>query len=524
MNENNLQNNQTLNNNLNQNSQTINNANQNINMQTSPMNTNTAHQANPSPMNTNTAHQANPSSISTNTTHQASPSSMSTNTVHQTNPSSMNTNTTHQASPSPMSTNITAQANPSPISTNTTHQASPSPMNTNTTHQASPSPMNTNTVHQASQTNQTIQQSTSDIKENQTKQQELNLVNPLNTDEIIKKEILTKKQVPEENNDSNINSTIENEEKPKKKKLNPILLVLLVVVIASIGVVLYFTLFNNSEPDTPNPPNNPNNPTTPETPVTPQITLNDILNNFNNNENVNQLKETSDITASINNNVITIDVTTDGQTNSYLFTLENRDLVFEINPNDLTSNLLFLIICDNIGQFHSLKTNEVYNYLSSIDLTTTAVNGITLNQLQNGNYQVRINIDTKIDTSSLNTMYIELNDLESYREFLEGTGTVQIPKGNLMLYKEGNENNSTILIGEKDNLTNLTYNSILSVIELLYPDDLENFKTGYPNLETISFDRYTITMNPELTGTLETLYGQYQNEYKFILIEINKNL
>ena len=361
--------------------------------------------------------------------------------------------------------------------------------------------------------------------------QELNLVNPLNPDEIVKKEVLVTKEGANTSKDSTETSknsdapkndeTNENIQQPKKKKSNPILLVALVAVIAILGVVLYFTFFNKSEPSTPNTPSTPE---TPETPATPQITLNDILNNFNNNENINQLRETSEVNANINNNVLTIDVTTDGTTTSYLFTLENRDLVYEINANDLTSNLLFLVICDNIGQFHGLEVNEVANYLSSIDLTTTAVNGITLTQLENGNYQTRINIDTKIDTSSLNTMYIELSDLESHRDFIEGSGTAQLEKGNLMFYKEGNNITATILIGEKDSLTNLSYNSILSVIELLYPNDLENFKTSYPSLETISFDRYTITTNPELTGTLETLYGQYQDEYQFVLIEIDRSL
>ena len=406
------------------------------------------------------------------------------------------------------------------LSVNNNPNSNPQPMNnTQPTPTVASAPQPTPTVastQQAEPTPSTSQPS---------QPQELNLVNPLNPDEIVKKEVLVKKEVAEENKEKTENAknneTNETSQQPKKKKFNPILLIALVAVIVVLGIVLYFTFFNKSEPSTPS---TPNTPSTPETPATPQITLNDILNNFNNNENINQLRETSEVNANINNNVLTIDVTTDGTTTSYLFTLENRDLVYEINANDLTSNLLFLVICDNIGQFHGLEVNEVANYLSSIDLTTTAVDGITLTQLENGNYQTRINIDTKTDTSSLNTMYIELSDLESYRDFIEGSGTAQLEKGNLMFYKEGNNITATILIGEKDSLTNLSYNSILSVIELLYPNDLENFKTSYPSLETISFDRYTITTNPELTGTLETLYGQYQDEYQFVLIKIDRSL
>ena len=78
-------------------------------------------------------------------------------------------------------------------------------------------------------------------------------------------------------------------------------------------------------------------------------------------------------------------------------------------------------------------------------------------------------------------------------------------------------------MAKKDNSSTLTYNSILSVIEMLYPNELETFKVKYPQLATISFDRYIITLNPELTGEVASQFGIYQNNYKFIEIKINKS-
>ena len=207
-----------------------------------------------------------------------------------------------------------------------------------------------------------------------------------------------------------------------------------------------------------------------------------------------------------------------------MFTLENRNLSYIINNNDEISKLLFLTVCDSIGKFYDLNNNEVFNYLSSIDLQTTTVEGITSNKLSEEALQLTINIDTKINTTNLSSIYIELDDLKEVEDFLTGSGSITIKRGNLELYKDGDDKTTTILIAEENNLSDLTYNSILSVIELLYPNDLENFKTSYSKLETISFDRYTITINPELTGTLETLYGQYQDKLKFVEIQINKSL
>ena len=121
-------------------------------------------------------------------------------------------------------------------------------------------------------------------------------------------------------------------------------------------------------------------------------------------------------------------------------------------------------------------------------------------------------------------MYFDINYLKEQESFIKDSGTITLEKGNLKLYKQGDDNVTTIIIAEKDNLSNLTYNSILSIIELLYPNELETFKTSYPNLVTTAFDRYSIIENPELKGDFKNYFEQYQNDYKFIEIKINKSV
>ena len=120
-------------------------------------------------------------------------------------------------------------------------------------------------------------------------------------------------------------------------------------------------------------------------------------------------------------------------------------------------------------------------------------------------------------------MYIDVNDLKNYEDFLKNAGTFSLIKGNILFYKQGDDKTTTITIGEKDNSSTLTYNSILSVIEILYPNELDAFKVKYPQLTTISFDRYTITQNPELTGEVAKQYEMYKDTYKFVEIKINKD-
>ena len=354
----------------------------------------------------------------------------------------------------------------------------------------------------------------------------LNIVNPLNPNEIIKTEDLIEK--PKQENDTNqkteINEVTDNnqyESKPKKKSNKLIILLLLLIVIIGIAAVVYFTFFNNPKTETEPVPTPAPNESTEESEVT-LITLNDILNNFNNNSTIKQLQETNEITANIENNKLIISVKAENQEPTlYEYTLENRNLKTTFKTTDLTANIIFLVIADNIGQFHGTEENETYNFLSSIDFTAAQVDGISYT-LNNDNVELSINIDKKIDTSSLKTMYIETNDLKKHESFIKDSGSIQFIKGNLLFYKQGDDKTTTIIIAEKDNLSNLTYNSILSVVEFLYPNELEQFKTSYPELTTISFNRYTITENPELTGEFIKYFEQYQNDYKFIEIKINK--
>lgn len=362
----------------------------------------------------------------------------------------------------------------------------------------------------------------------------LNIVNPLNPNEIIKIEELIEnnkldsKEANIENNNlesKQINNNIDNikSENKLKRKINKFIIPLVLCITIIVIVILYFVFFNKSNNvPSPTPNNQVDN-------IETKITLNDIVNKFNNHSGLQNLKTLGyNCVAKVIDNKIIVDVnkidienTEDVSTKQYIFTLENRSFKFLDNNDDIYYNL-YLIIMDSIGMLHGLEENEVISLLNSVDLTVTNIDGITIVQTENGT-EITINIDKKIDTSSLKTMYIEINDLKEQESFLKESGTAIIEKGNLKLYKQGDEKTTTIVIAEKNNLSNLTYNTILSLIEFLYPNEIDNFKTSYPKLTTISFNRYVITENPLLDEDFKNYFEQYKNDYKFIEIKINKD-
>lgn len=334
----------------------------------------------------------------------------------------------------------------------------------------------------------------------------IELVDPFNPDRIIKVETLYEKK-PEE--------YVENEipiKTPKKKKSSKklLIIIILIIVIIGLGVFLVLQVNKNQKVDVPNVLSY-------ETTFTKTISLNDIVDNFNNNSLLKQMNNYQIIANIVDNNLV-ITLTADNEDKTYEFSFLDRNLNMEVS-NEIELNL-FLIIADSIGAFYNLNKNEVYTYLNSIDLTDNNIEGINVTKSENG-YLYSINVDQKIDISPLNIMYIELSDLQEYSDAIVENEVIQISKGKVLLYEQADENGKTFIVAEKDQLTSLTYNTILSIVELLYPNEINSFKTNYPTIETIAFDRYLITVDPTLSN--DFALNEYQNEYKFIEIRINNN-
>ena len=331
----------------------------------------------------------------------------------------------------------------------------------------------------------------------------IELVDPFNPDKIIKIETLYEKDK---------NEYIENEistEIPKKKKSSKklLLIIILILVVIGLGIFLALQINKNQKVDIPNISNYEKTYTIP-------ISLNDIINNFNENILLNEIDNYQINTDIVENNLI-VTLTNEEEIKTYEFVFNNRNLSIDV-ADDMGLNL-FIIVADSIGAFYGLDENEVYLYLSSIDINNNKIQGITVTENSNS-YLYSINIDHKIDTSDLNIMYIKLEDLQEYSDAIVENETIQIFKRKILLYEQVDETGKTFIIGEKDQLTSLTYNTILSIIELLYPNEINSFKTSYPNIETIAFDRYIITVNPTLNSDI---LNKYQDRYKFVEIKIN---
>ena len=121
-------------------------------------------------------------------------------------------------------------------------------------------------------------------------------------------------------------------------------------------------------------------------------------------------------------------------------------------------------------------------------------------------------------------IYITEDFFKGNEPRIKGIGYYQQSIGSLIFYKSTyNDNLIRIIIGEQDELTNLTYQSILSTIKFMYPNEYNDFLTNFPNLKNLGYQRYQITLNPTLDA-IESRYLQSYSDYQYVLIEILRTI
>ena len=219
----------------------------------------------------------------------------------------------------------------------------------------------------------------------------INLVNPLNPNQIIKEEIIeVKQQVAQQNIEKEEIQPIEQpqpiekpepiEEKKQTKKLGLWILVIISIVILLLGAG-YFIFIKDK----------PNNTTIQNT----NITLNDISNNFNKNIQRYNTIENSSITSNVLNNRINIKININENTTNYDFILNNQTLNTSLSDNDAIGYEILIYISCAIANYYNIDFDSSYTYLKNNSNDLNSINNITITN-QNQTKKISINLNEKL--------------------------------------------------------------------------------------------------------------------------------
>ena len=259
-------------------------------------------------------------------------------------------------------------------------------------------------------------------------------------------------------------------------------------------------------------------------------TLDEIANKFNNCDTVKEYAPLGSVwIATSNGNKLAISVTANSTTTNLEYTLSGSILSANFSGDDAFTGLaVTVVLTDCIGQLHGYSDGELFTTLNSDKIANYTVEneGFEAKEISDKNYQIKIDISKKIPLIDVSDVYIEVSDLQDLKKFISGDGSAEKSKGNVWFNKSGYDGENTLLVAEKENLTENTYKSILSIIEVMFDSNKASnyFKSNYSamSIGNKQFKGFKIEVNPTKTEWEESLIPT-DSGYKFVRITIDKS-
>ena len=261
------------------------------------------------------------------------------------------------------------------------------------------------------------------------------------------------------------------------------------------------------------------------------VTIDKVVEAFNTGEVVEEYKGYGgSIVATYDDDSIDVVAILEGQTYNISYNLNGTIITANIDSNSENSFLeaiIFLGIIDDIGELYGYGNGELSKTVNSEQVSeyTLAEEGFEMTKVSETVQEIKIDYSKKVPLIDFSGVYVEVKDLEKYKEYIADDGQAGTTKGNIYIYKFGYNGEYEILVGEKDELTEASYKSILSMIEVMFDGRaVKYFKDNYPSIsEDKSFDGFEIKVNYSDPEDNDVTYLE-ENGYRAIKIFVNKEL
>lgn len=269
---------------------------------------------------------------------------------------------------------------------------------------------------------------------------------------------------------------------------------------------------------------------------TQNIDISKLAENFNKNNYVAKLAEIGEVVSA-------------RQTNSNItLTYGNDNVVFNLDSSKILSgtypfsdkvvrkkcDILTAILIDTI---YTMQGNEPGKLIAfalddSFCFTTLSDNGIAKNYLndENSNIVVDFKINPFFEFPTLNSnSSIKEDNFLLKSDDLHGDKNCLVKQENLIFYKTFSDNGDIELyIGQPDELNNLSYDSILTGLNLLFNDNRTNtyFKRNYENISLGNFEFNGVSITTDISelpvSNIDTIL--LPSNMKFAKFTINRDI
>lgn len=228
----------------------------------------------------------------------------------------------------------------------------------------------------------------------------------------------------------------------------------------------------------------------------------------------------------VSDDTMVINFSNDLNNGSLKGVLSNNILTFKI-PNDDTNILLkgklISSVADSIGQLNGNKKGYVSSVLGSLDYSKINLKENGLEVYKDGENNVyKFRVDQKFVLGSVADIYFNENDLNEFKEKLKTDDYFQTTKGNLILYKIEENDKIIFYLAEPEQITSRSYNSILSLISVMYDSNTSDlFSKAYTDLTTTVWNGIEMHLDYVVSED-EVIYNKLPEDYKIFKLEVKQ--
>lgn len=257
-------------------------------------------------------------------------------------------------------------------------------------------------------------------------------------------------------------------------------------------------------------------------------TLDDIAKTYNNMQMIKDYASANAYwSANVQDNKLIITTSVDGNNTSTTFNLEGNILSISASGEQVfTYSIVSNSVVDAVQIIQGYKEGEIYSSLNSKLIFNYSLDkeGIEIKS-SDTEYSLKLDISKKIPLIDLSDEYFMKDDLAEFKTYLTGSGSCEGTKGNVYYNKSDDAyGNVTLLVGEKNKLTQVSYKSIVSLVEVIF-DDVESssyFVKNYPYLDgNKEFDGFKVEIEPAKSDWEKLVFDKVPG-YKMVRITINK--
>lgn len=201
----------------------------------------------------------------------------------------------------------------------------------------------------------------------------------------------------------------------------------------------------------------------------------------------------------------------------YTFELKDGYFTTTSEQGDYIPYTFMMYLKDAVAHYYGMNNSLMSGYLAGLD-NFGKENKYFLTEEQDGKLVYKLYAAGAWDMQGLEEMYINDKAVD-YLDPLTDHDVMSISNcGKISAISYGNKDHYQLMIGEYDGNTELTYKSIISLINKYQPTGYEEFLKDFTELKETSGNGYTVAKG--ISQDIKNNFGLQENEgYEYMFIE-----